>query len=64
MIDFPIGALVDDEACLAWLEQYLHSQGLVCQWCASADRRLFRMNGPWPACRCHWLGCAVPPIAR
>lgn len=52
MIDFPIDELLDEAACVGWLEQHLHPQGLQCPRCGSRQRRLFRMRGAWPAYRC------------
>ncbi len=52
MIDFPIGDLLDEQACLAWIEAHLHPDGLVCPQCGAAERRLFRTHGLWPAFRC------------
>lgn len=52
MIDFPITDLLDNAACVAWLEDNLHPDGFVCPHCGSADRRLFRQQGSFPAYRC------------
>lgn len=52
MIDFPIDELLDDAACLAWLERHLHPDGLTCPGCHCDERRVFRMMGAWPAFRC------------
>jgi transposase-like protein len=52
MIDFPITDLMDDAACVAWLETHLHPDGFVCPHCRSSDRRLFRQQGSFPAYRC------------
>jgi transposase-like protein len=52
MIDFPITELMDDAACVAWLETALHPNGFVCPHCGSSDRRLFRQQGCFPAYRC------------
>jgi transposase-like protein len=38
-----------------WLEEFLHADGLVCPHCGSAERRLFREQGAFPAYRC--LAC-------
>jgi hypothetical protein len=51
MIDFPIGALLDDSLCLLWLERHLHPAGLTCPHCGSLSRRIFRAQGPFPAYR-------------
>lgn len=53
MIDFPITELMDDGACLVWLERYLHPNGFVCPHCGSGSRRLFRAEQAFPAYRCH-----------
>lgn len=52
MLDFPIGDLLDEEACLLWLERYLHSEGLKCPHCASQRRRHAKQDGAIPAFRC------------
>jgi transposase-like protein len=52
MIDFPITELLSDDECVTWLEAYLHPEGLVCPHCGSAERRLFREQGYFPAYRC------------
>jgi transposase-like protein len=52
MIDFPITDLLDDAACVAWVETHLHPDGFVCPHCGSSDRRLFRQQGSFPAYRC------------
>jgi transposase-like protein len=52
MIDFPITDLMDEAACVAWLEQNLHPEGFVCPHCGSSNRRLFRTQGWFPAYRC------------
>jgi transposase-like protein len=52
MIDFPISELLDEAACVRWLEQHLHPDGFVCPHCGSTDRRLFREQGYFPAYRC------------
>jgi transposase-like protein len=52
MIDFPITNLLDDDTCTDWLERHLHPEGLKCPHCGSADRRLFRAQGHFPAYRC------------
>ena len=52
MIDFPISELMDEAACVAWLEHYLHPSGLVCPHCGSGERRLFRKQGWFDAYRC------------
>jgi hypothetical protein len=51
MIDFAIGELLDDSACLAWLERHLHPDGWTCHHCGSSERRLFRRQ-TFPAYRC------------
>jgi hypothetical protein len=52
MIDFPMTNLLDDDTCTGWLERHLHAEGLQCPHCRSADRRLFRAQGHFPAYRC------------
>ena len=52
MIDFPLDGLMAQEACLAWLEKYLHPQGLKCPKCGSAERRVDKQGGHFPAYRC------------
>ena len=52
MIDFPITELMDDAACLLWLEQHLHPNGFRCPHCTSTNRRLFRASQAFPAYRC------------
>ncbi len=52
MLDFPIGGLLDENACLAWLEQYPHPHGLKCPRCGGGERRLAKQGGHFPAYRC------------
>lgn len=52
MIDFSITELLDDEACVTWLERHLHPDGFVCPHCRSTNRRLFRQQGSFPGYRC------------
>jgi transposase-like protein len=52
MIDFPITDMLDDAACVTWLEQYLHPTGLVCPRCHGTERRLFRRHAFFPSYRC------------
>jgi transposase-like protein len=52
MIDFPIGELLDDSICTLWLERHLHPDGLTCPHCRHSERRLFRVQGHFPAYRC------------
>jgi ABC-type ATPase with predicted acetyltransferase domain len=52
MIDFPITDLLSDDAGVRWLEAFVHPEGLVCPHCGSAERRLFREQGSFPAYRC------------
>lgn len=52
MIDFPIDDLLDEGACLSWLEQHLHPQGVSCPKCGASERRFAQQNGSWPAWRC------------
>jgi transposase-like protein len=54
MIDFPLDGLLDEPACLLWLEQSLHPEGLHCPRCGQAERRRAR-QGVIPASRCK--GC-------
>jgi len=54
MIDFPLDGLLDEQACLRWLEQHLHPGGLRCPRCGGAERRLARRR-TIPAYRCK--GC-------
>jgi hypothetical protein len=44
--------LLDEPACAARLEQYLHPAGLVCSRCHGTHRRLFRQHDDFPNCRC------------
>lgn len=55
MIDFPITELMDETACLGWLERHLHPESFTCPHCGSADRRFFRQQRHFPAYRCR--GC-------
>jgi transposase-like protein len=55
MIDFPITDLLSDAESVKWLEAYLHPEGFVCPHCGSAERRLLREQGYFPAYRC--LAC-------
>jgi transposase-like protein len=57
MIDFPIDELLDEQACLGWLERYLHPDGLQCPRCGSADRRVARRLGVLTAYRCTDCDC-------
>jgi transposase-like protein len=52
MFDFPILELMDDGACLAWLERELHPDGWRCPRCGSQSRREFRMYQAFPSYRC------------
>jgi transposase-like protein len=52
MIDFPIDELLDEAACLQWLERHLHPEGLRCPRCGTTERRLFRPEATFPAYRC------------
>ena len=52
MIDFPIDDLLDETACLAWLEKHLHSDGLRCPRCRASERRPARRAAAFPAYRC------------
>lgn len=52
MLDVPLTELLDEQACAAWLERYLHPDGLCCPRCHSRERRVIRRRGPVPAYRC------------
>jgi transposase-like protein len=52
MIDFPIDDLMNEGACLAWLERHLHPEGLCCPRCGALERRPFRPQATFPAYRC------------
>jgi hypothetical protein len=52
MIDFPIAELLDDSSCLIWLERHLHPDGFACPHGHRPERRLFRLQGDFPAYRC------------
>ena len=52
MLDFPIDELMNEAACLAWLERHLHPEGLHCPRCGTSDRRPFRPQATFPAYRC------------
>lgn len=52
MIDFPIDELLDEQACLEWLERYLHPDGLKCPRCGTVERRLAKRVGVLNAYRC------------
>jgi transposase-like protein len=52
MIDFPIGALLDESSCLLWLERRLQPAGFTWPHCGSLSRRIFRAQGHFPAYRC------------
>ena len=45
-MDFPIIDLLDNDQCLAWLEQHFHPAGLRCPHCQASrtEARLFRVN--------------------
>jgi transposase-like protein len=51
MLDFAITDLMDEQACLNWLERHLHPTGWVCPHCGSPERRFFRAQA-FPAYRC------------
>jgi transposase-like protein len=55
MIDFPLDGLLDEQACLNWLEQNLHPDGLHCPRCGQTERRRARRGGVIPSFRCK--GC-------
>lgn len=52
MIDFAIGALMDEAASLQWLEHHLYPAGLCCPRCGSRDHRVFRPKQAFPGYRC------------
>src|SRR5258708_2178384 len=52
MIDFPIDELLDEEACLEWLEQHLHPEGRRCPRCGAPERRPAQRAAAFPASRC------------
>src|SRR5438552_18686605 len=52
MIDFPIDEWLDESACLAWLEQHLHPEGLRCPRCSAPERRPAQRAAAFPAYRC------------
>jgi transposase-like protein len=41
-MDFPIGELLGEAACYAWLVALIHPRGLTCPRCGSADLRVHR----------------------
>lgn len=59
MIDWPLTDLIEDEAALAWLEKWLHPQGLACPYCRTTRRwrisRSARRPTHFPPYRC--CGC-------
>lgn len=55
MLDCPITDVLDDDRCPLWLERHLHPGGLQWPHGGSADRRLFRAQGDFPASR--WRAC-------
>ena len=55
MIDFPLDGLLDEQACLNWLEHSLHPDGLRCPRCGQTERRRARRGGAVPSFRCK--GC-------
>jgi transposase-like protein len=52
MLDFPIDDLLDNIACLEWLERHLHPEGMRCPRCGAAERRSARRAAAFPAYRC------------
>ncbi len=52
MIDFPLDGLLEEQACLQWLERHLHPAGLRCPRCGQAERRRARQEGRVPSYRC------------
>ena len=61
MIDFPLDGLMDESACLTWLETHLHPEGLTCPRCGSTNRRAAKQGGCFPAFRCKACD-RYPPI--
>ena len=55
MIDFPLDGLLDEQACLNWLEHSLHPDGLRCPRCGQTERRRARRGEAVPSFRCK--GC-------
>lgn len=57
-MDFPITNLMDREACLQWIEDYFHPQGLECPHCHAEfeDARWFRRTicSQLDVYRCQW----------
>jgi len=41
-MDFPIGELLDEDACYQWLVRLIHPGGLTCPRCGSDDLRVHR----------------------
>jgi transposase-like protein len=41
-MDFPIGELLDEQACYDWLVRLIHPSGLTCPRCGSDDLRVHR----------------------
>ena len=52
MLDFPLHGLMDEAACLTWLEKHLHPQGRTCPRCGASQRRPAKQGGCFPAFRC------------
>src|SRR6476659_1985833 len=52
MLDFPIDDLLDNDACLKWLERHLHPEGMRCPCCGASERRSARRAAAFPAYRC------------
>ena len=52
MLDFPLDGLMDQAACLTWLEKHLHPQALKCPRCGETERRVAKQGGYFPAFRC------------
>ena len=52
MLDFPIDDLLDNDACLEWLERHLHPEGMRCPRCGASERRSARRTAAFPAYRC------------
>jgi transposase-like protein len=52
MLDFPIDDLLNNVACLEWLERHLHPEGIRCPRCGASERRAARRGAAFPAYRC------------
>ena len=43
-MDFPISELMDREACLGWIEEYFHPEGLTCPHCEASRDEVYRFR--------------------